>query len=210
MQAPQSRRLAENVVPNTAVPGLVPPPNTVFHSFSPCGRYLIAFQPVTSEVVAFRFKGLHWASGAAGTPPTAAPQSQTAGQQAAVQPQPQVRTGQRQQQQEQLQGHPQGQQAEDLQEHAVAFGDIFEEHWRCCPCPGRQEQISPEFCAGVSVQERAVEQGADTSAVCQCVWMTGRVQPRVLQRSAALTQLCTLRWPPRVSARLFGNAMLHC
>lgn len=145
--APQSRRLAENVVPNTAVPGLVPPPNTVFHSFSPCGRYLIAFQPVTSEVVAFRFKGLHWASGAAGTPPTAAPQSQTAGQQAAVQPQPQVRTGQRQQQQEQLQGHPQGQQAEDLQEHAVAFGDIFEEHWRCCPCPGRQEQISPEFCA---------------------------------------------------------------
>ncbi|KAL4425493.1 hypothetical protein ABPG75_009509 [Micractinium tetrahymenae] len=153
--APQSRRLAENVVPDTAVPGLVPPPNTVIHSFSPCGQYLIAFQPVTSEVVAFRFKGLHVASGGAGAVPAAAQQHQQqqgAGQPASQAAQQLVLAGTAQhhlqQHHQQPPRHAQEPQAEEGQaRQAVAFGDIFEEHWRCCPCPGRQEQISPEFCA---------------------------------------------------------------
>ncbi|KAL4421088.1 hypothetical protein ABPG77_009615 [Micractinium sp. CCAP 211/92] len=147
--APQSRRLAENVVPNTPVPGLVPPPNTVIHSFSPCGRYLIAFQPVTSEVVAYRFKGLHMASGAKSAEPTAAPPAHGADQQSPHAAHQQQGTAQSWQRQDGQQEQPQEAQAEGQQGQPVAFGDIFEEHWRCCPCPGRQEQISPEFCAVV-------------------------------------------------------------
>lgn len=132
------------MVPGTAVPGLVPPPNTVLHSFSPCGRYLIAFQPVTSEVVAFRFKGLHMASGGSESTLPAAQQLQASSQQAPharQQAEPPAVTGQHQRQQ------PQEQHAGEQWERPVSFADIFEEHWRCCPCPGRQEQICTEFCA---------------------------------------------------------------
>ncbi len=205
MQAPQSRRLAENVVPNTPVPGLVPPPNTVIHSFSPCGRYLIAFQPVTSEVVAYRFKGLHMASGAKSAEPTAAPPAQAADQHGPHAAHQQQGTAQSWQRQDGQQEQPQEPQAEGEQGQPVAFGDIFEEHWRCCPCPGRQEQISPEFCAGAGGEgETHSGWSATTAAASLPAYMTENVPRSALQlppssaSSPASSHLCP-PWQRRLS-----------
>ena len=168
LQAPHSRRLAENVVPDTPVTGLVPPPNTVLSCFTPCGRYLLAFQPVASEVVAYRFKGLQItaaaaaygagaeeAAAAAAAPPngTAARAAQQLLPQQASQSSSQASHNQPQQQaavvRPPLQQQRQRQQQQQ-QQRQVTFGDVFEEQWRCCPCPGRQEQICPDFCTGAA------------------------------------------------------------
>ena len=149
------------MVPDTPVPGLVPPRNTVLSCFTPCGRFLIAFQPISSEVVAFRFKGLHISTSLV-PPPAAAPAlvpdaagaAAVAGaggglaqgplqaqQQPPQQPPPQPQ--QQPLQQAQQQPLPQAQQG-----GGVSFWDMFEEHWRCCPCPSRSEQISTDLCMG--------------------------------------------------------------
>lgn len=141
LQAPHSRRFFENIVPDTQVPGPVPPPNTVLACFTPCGRFLLGFQPVANEVVAYRFKGLHASAGThvPGAEQQTQPSAGRDGQQ--QQQQPPVANGSASEQ-------PQAQQPHQPPPGAVAFGDIFEEHWRCSPCPNRQEQLSPDLCLG--------------------------------------------------------------
>jgi hypothetical protein len=167
VQVAQNRCLYENIVPDTAFPGVTPPPSTVLSCFTPCGTYLIAFQPISNEVVAYRFRGLyvssnlrngvseqaHGMAGRAGPAEDAAAANGAADtsrpaphvqprdmrQQASGSAAEQPRSGQAAQQS--------GGQAEQTRQQA-AFADVFEEHWRCCPCPGRQEQISIDFCLG--------------------------------------------------------------
>jgi hypothetical protein len=139
---------------------VVPPPNTVLYCFTPCGHYLVAFQPVSNEVVAYTFKGIHMgisassnqpdsnvnggpgqapASNAAGAGGNAA--QHAAGSSHAAAEHPLQTPGQSQHQQQQQQGKG---------EKGVAFADVFQECWRCCPCPGRLEAICTDFCLGQS------------------------------------------------------------
>jgi hypothetical protein len=175
VQVPHSRRLYESIVPDTAVPGVAPPPNTVLLCFTPCGHSLVAFQPITNEVVLYKFKGLHRVTSAppparhaaaadpAGAAPAAAaasagvqpaardagaaggaatpPQHERNGQASAQPQQPQQPREQQQQQPQAGAGGP------AAAPHArVAFGDVFEEQWRCCPCPAHEEQLAADFC----------------------------------------------------------------
>lgn len=157
MQVPQSRRLYENVVPDTVVPGVVPPPNSVLSCFTPSGDYLIAFQPISNELVAYRFKGLHISgksqpqglagsgntNNAAGVGTAAAPLLETSSQPAlGSQPASQQQAAFGQQEAAAAAG-------EEQEQRQVAFSDVFRQHWRCCPCPGRQEQLSTDFCLTV-------------------------------------------------------------
>jgi hypothetical protein len=58
LQISKTRELYENVVPDTPIPGLEPPPNTSFSRFTPCGRYLVAFDVSSNEVVLYSHNGL--------------------------------------------------------------------------------------------------------------------------------------------------------
>ena len=153
-QAPQSRRLYESVVPDTAVPGVVPPPNTVLYCFTPCGHFLVAFQPVSNEVVAFRFKGLNMGISASAPQPTTvgggglrdAPARAAGADAARAAGQPQPADSSHSAADQPAQAPAQQEKREQRRE--VAFGDVFEEHWRCCPCPGRREHICTDFCMG--------------------------------------------------------------
>ncbi|EFN57545.1 hypothetical protein CHLNCDRAFT_143175 [Chlorella variabilis] len=150
--APQSRRLYESVVPDTAVPGVVPPPNTVLYCFTPCGHFLVAFQPVSNEVVAFRFKGLNMGISASAPQPTTvgggglrdAPARAAGADAARAAGQPQPADSSHSAADQPAQAPAQQEKREQRRE--VAFGDVFEEHWRCCPCPGRREHICTDFC----------------------------------------------------------------
>lgn len=168
-QTPQSRRLYENVVPDAAVPGLAPPPNTVLSCFTPCSRFLVAFQPVSNEVVAYAFKGLSISTTsdqqeAQQRQADAAEAGPGAAAAAAAQPQGSQQAAPPQQQPGQL-----GQQAGG----AVAFSDMFEERWRCCPCPSRQEQISSDVCLGAWA--RSCCRGLCCACACACACMAGAV-----------------------------------
>ena len=138
LQAMQCRRYYENVVPDKAVPGLVPPLGTVLSRFSPCGRFLLAFQPVPCEVVAYRFNGLQLSLPALGgaaeapPPPGATPQSL---QSQALEQQPGCAA-------------TAAAAAAATAVVRVQFSDVFEEQWRCCPCPSREEQLSSDLCIG--------------------------------------------------------------
>ncbi|GAB4816686.1 hypothetical protein N2152v2_003732 [Parachlorella kessleri] len=52
------RRFYENVVPSVPFPQLSPPQNLCLCRFTPCGRYLIAFNSARGELVLYRFRGL--------------------------------------------------------------------------------------------------------------------------------------------------------
>ena len=154
-QAPQCRRFYENIAPDTPVPGPVPPPNTVLVCFTPCGRFLLGFQPVANEVVAYRFKGLQNSISTCATAQGMGLQQQQQQQQQQVGSEQQRQPNPGGQQQAVANGTalsdqqlPEAQQQPQQQPGGVAFSDIFEEHWRCSPCPNRQEQLNPDLCLG--------------------------------------------------------------
>ena len=45
-------------MPDTVLPGLVPPSNTIFCRLTPCGQFLVAFNVVQNELVVYRYRGV--------------------------------------------------------------------------------------------------------------------------------------------------------
>ena len=91
---------------------------------------------------------------------------------------------------QQAQPPPQQPQQQEQQGGGVAFSDVFEEHWRCCPCPGRSEQISNDFCMGEQPCTAALPNSALPCRL-RCRWQ--RCQLAVI---AGCTARCASAMPP--------------